>query len=275
MSIFRISVEKLNVLKAYRQEFLTECDTKFKDFKNNTLGLKLDEDSKEYYGDKDYLKELFAKIPSDFKARLEDTLKPFMQKNDKEWLDIFRFYAFVCFEGGDNVRILADIYNEGGLDINFYNGVIKEPDIKAYQALFKVLEFLSIEELCALKNIVENSYFNEDEILNEFFKYEDFLYAFLIWRDIVNEAHFSIIYEESYNYPFDFLSSEEIFENLNEKLEKNGAKENSCFFVEKGFYARKNLIIREIEELFEDADFSLLNDGKDRLEFLIKKISAN
>ncbi|EAJ2130782.1 hypothetical protein CXA84_08090 [Campylobacter upsaliensis] len=272
MSIFRISVEKLNVLKAYRQEFLTECDTKFKDFKNNTLGLKLDEDSKEYYGDKDYLKELFAKIPSDFKARLEDTLKPFMQKNDKEWLDIFRFYAFICFEGGDNVRILADIYNEGGLDINFYNGVIKEPDIKAYQALFKVLEFLSIEELCALKNIVENSYFNEDEILNEFFKYEDFLYAFLIWRDIVNVAHFSIIYEKSYNYPFDFLSSEEIFENLNEKLEKNGAKENGCFFVEKGLYAKKNLIIEEAKELFEDADFSSLNDKKDRLEFLIKKL---
>ncbi|HEF3546584.1 TPA: hypothetical protein R9111_001782, partial [Campylobacter upsaliensis] len=42
--------------------------------------------------------------------------------------------------------------------------------------------------------------------------------------------------------------------------------------VEKGLYAKKNLIIEEAKELFEDADFSSLNDKKDRLEFLIKKL---
>lgn len=271
MSVFKFSDECLKALEVFKDE----CVDKYKinDFKHNTLGLKLDEKSGELYADKNYIKQLIAKIPTDFNERLENTLKPFMKNENKEWLDIFRFYACVCFEDGDNVKILTDMYGEDGLHIEFYNGVIKEPiDIKAYQILFEMLNFLSVDELYGLKNILENTYFNEDEILNEFFKCENFLYAFLIWRDIVSEEHFSMIYKKSYGvYPFDFLSSEEIFEDLNEKLKKNGVEKHNCFFVEKGLYAKKNLFKEDLEELFEDADFSLLNDEKDRLEFLIKK----
>lgn len=271
MSLFKFSDECLKTLEVFRNEYVLQCQKEFKNFKSNTLGLKLDEDSKEYYCDKEYLKKLILKVPNNFKIRLENALKPFMKSEDKEWMDIFRFFAFICFESKDNTRVLADMYNEGGLNLSFYNGVIKEPNIKAYEALFKTLDFLSIEELCGLKNIVEDGYFNEEEILNEFFEYEDFLYAFLILRDMIDEHHFSIICNRYHS--FDFLSSEEIFEDLNEKLEKNGVKRNGCFFVEKGFYAKKNLTtIVEVEELFDDADFSLLNSEEYRLEFLIKKL---
>lgn len=78
----------------------------------------MDKKFNELVFDEAYLKSIIAKVPSDFKARLENTLKPFMKENFTQWLDIFRLYAFVCFEENDeNIRILEDSYHEGGLFI--------------------------------------------------------------------------------------------------------------------------------------------------------------
>lgn len=102
-----------------------------------------------------------------------------MKKSYTEWLDIFRFYVFVCFEENDgDLKILANAYNEGGLGLNFYNGIIKEVNIEAYEALFKTLQFLSLKELCALKNIIQANDYYVDEDLNILALYRIFCMLF-------------------------------------------------------------------------------------------------
>lgn len=111
-----------------------------------------------------------------------------MKENFTQWLDIFRLYAFVCFEENDeNIRILEDSYHEGGLGLHFYNGAINEPNLNAYETLFKSLEFLSYEELYGLKNIIENDYFSDEENFK-------IVYANNLW--IYEMTSFSLLSED-------------------------------------------------------------------------------
>lgn len=269
MSVFKLSKDNLASLEKHRQEYIAKCKEEFKGFDSNTLGLKeelrADKKFNEFIFDEAYLKSIITKVPSDFKAKLENTLKPFMKENFTQWLDIFRIYAFVCFEeNNDNVRILANSYNDGGLGLNFYNGVINEPNLKAYEALFETLGFLSTEELCGLKNIIENDYFS-DEDFKCFEVMQDFLCAFLIFRDFIDEENFKIVYANNlwiYEMSSFSLLSEDIFKIFNATSQK-------------GLYAKKTFNSKdEVEWLFEDSKYGagMKYDEQELLKFLINKI---
>lgn len=285
MTRYSYTKDELAPLKAFREDCRAKIKEKFCDFDSNTLGMKDDGSGDWLVCDYDRLDEILTKVPRDFRANLSAALKPFMDESSDEWLDAFRIWAFACLDENDgNLRALSDEYDENGLHINLYNGLLRAPNLKAYEALFGLLNFLSIEELCAIKNIVEADNERDGDYKHRhFLENRDFLWAFLIWRDMVgNVDYFSIIFEnnlEVYDYTDLIFVSENIYQELNFDVYET---------INAGLYAKRQFIsVSEIESILEgddegyDEDENDVKDGYPRgtradkgemLEFIIGKI---
>lgn len=90
------------------------------------------------------------------------------------------------------------------------------------------------------------------------------MYAFLIWRDLIDEKSFEVIYRNNCLYEEGIFPplSEDIFKLFNEKNKK-------------GLYAKKAFNSKdEIEWLFKDSKYkaAMKYDEKELLEFLINKL---